>query len=389
MPSPRTIAASLLQEGESSSTANRLTKLALVALILVSITAIVFETADFAPTPGILLQGIEHLAGVVFAAELLLRLWAAPELTPDGQHRPGNARCAYLCSIYGVIDLIALVPFIVGAMVPIDADWLRVLRLLRVLKLARYVPAIGLFAAVLRAERRPLIAALVVMLVLLLINSAVMYALEHQAQPNSFSSIPHTMWWCIVTMATVGYGDMLPMTPVGKVFGGFVMLFGIAMFAVPAGILATGFAAEIRKRDFVVTWQMVAKLPLFAHLDASRIAEIAGLLKRQIVPAQYVIVRRGETADSMYFILEGEVEVDIQPAPLRLRRGQYFGELALLNDTVRNATVTAVSDCQLLTLDAADFRRMLNAHPDLKKEITELAQKRMNPSQGSGSSASE
>jgi len=177
-----------------------------------------------------------------------------------------------------------------------DADWLRVLRLLRVLKLARYVPALGLFAQVVRNERRPLIAALVVMPVLLLLNSAVMYAIERETQPQSFSSIPHVMWWCIVTMASVGYGDMTPLSTQGKVFGGFVMLLGIAMFAVPAGILATGFAAEIRKRDFVVTWQMVAKLPLFTRLDASRIAEIASLLKRQVVPAQYAIVRRGETA---------------------------------------------------------------------------------------------
>ncbi|MBM4260111.1 MAG: cyclic nucleotide-binding domain-containing protein [Deltaproteobacteria bacterium] len=386
MPLPRIIAASLLEEGESFSTAHRLTKLALVAFILISITAIVCETTVSGRTHGTQLQAVEYLAGVLFVLELLLRLWVAPELMPDGLLQPSKARWAYLCSVYGVIDLVAIVPFLLGLVLPMDADWLRVLRLLRVLKLARYVPAIGLFAAVLRAERRPLLAALMVMLVLLLINSAAMYALEHDAQPTSFSSIPHAMWWCMVTMATVGYGDIIPVTAAGRVFGGFVMLFGIAMFAVPAGILATGFAAEIRKRDFVVTWQMVAKLPLFAHLDAGRIAEIAGLLKRQVVPAQYVVVRRGETADSMYFILEGEVEVDIQPVPLRLRRGQYFGELALLNDTVRNATVTAVSDCLLLTLDAADFRRMLNAHPDLKQEMTELAQRRLNPTQGSGAS---
>lgn len=375
----------MLDEGESLSLGHRLIKRSMIVLILVSVTAIVLETATLPQSKAPLFQAIEFLAGAVFVAEFLLRLWVAPESTPGGLAHPATARVAYLCSLYGVIDLAAILPFFMGMVWPDDptsVDWLRVLRLLRVLKLARYVPAIGLFAAVLRAERRPLIAALVVMLVLLLINSAVMYALERQAQPNSFSSIPHTMWWCIVTMATVGYGDMTPLTVAGRVFGGFVMLFGIAMFAVPAGILATGFAAEIRKRDFVVTWQMVAKLPLFAQLEAGRIAEIAGLLRRQVVPAQYVIVRRGETADSMYFVLDGEVEVDVQPAPLRLRRGQYFGELALLNDTVRNATVTAVSDCQLLTLEAADFRRLLNAHPDLKQQITELAQKRMNPAQG-------
>lgn len=373
MTTARSMVVSLLHEGESRTARQVGVRCFFVALILLTIAAIVCETAgEFAKSQARLLGAIECLTVALFTGELLLRLW----LAPDGLHDPVKARLGYLLSIYGVIDLIAVLPFFAAMIFPMDADWLRVLRLLRVLKLARYVPALGLFAEVVRNERRPLMAGLMVMLVLLLVNSAIMYALERKAQPNSFSSIPHAMWWCIVTMASVGYGDMTPMTTAGKVFGGMVMLLGIAMFAIPAGILATGFAAEIRKRDFVVTWQMVAKLPLFTRLDASRIAEIANLLTRQVVPGQFAIVRRGERADSMYFILEGEVEVDIQPAPLKLGRGQYFGEIALLHDTVRNATVTSVSDCQLLSLAAADFRRLLDAHPELKEEMARVARER-------------
>ena len=91
-----------------------------------------------------------------------------------------------------------------------------------------------------RNEGRPLFAALMVMLILLVLNSGIMFALERQAQPNVFASVPHAMWWAIVTMATVGYGDIYPVTPLGKIFAGVVMVLGIAMFAVPAGILATG-----------------------------------------------------------------------------------------------------------------------------------------------------
>jgi voltage-gated potassium channel len=181
----------------------------------------------------------------------------------------------------------------------------------------------------------------------------------------------------MVTIATVGYGDIAPITAWGKVFGGLVMILGIAMFAVPAGILATGFAAEIRKRDFVVTWQTVAKVPLFAGLDAVRIAEITGLLRREVVPARYVIVRRGEPADKMFFVMAGELEADVQPAPRRLGPGQYFGEIALLYDTSRTATVTAVTECHLLALDVADFRRLLDAHPDLKAAISRVAERRL------------
>jgi voltage-gated potassium channel len=213
--------------------------------------------------------------------------------------------------------------------------------------------------------------------VVLVLSSGVMFLLEREAQPAVFASIPHAMWWAIVTIATVGYGDIAPVTAWGKVFGGLVMILGIAMFAVPAGILATGFAAELRKRDFVVTWQTVAKVPLFAGLDAARIAEIAGLLRREVVPARYVVVRRGEPADRMFFVMAGELEADVQPAPRRLGPGQYFGEIALLYDTSRTATVTAVTECQLLALAVADFRRLLDAHPDLKAAISRVAERRL------------
>jgi voltage-gated potassium channel len=164
-------------------------------------------------------------------------------------------------------------------------------------------------------------------------------------------------------------------TPVGRLFGGMVMLLGIAMFAVPAGILATGFATEIRRRDFVVTWNAVARVPLFAGLDATRIAAIARLLKPQIVPERQAIVRRGEPADAMFFLMDGEVEVGIEP-PVRLSKGNFFGEVGLLHDTTRNATVSALTECRLLVLDRADFLRLMAQHPDLKARIEAIAAER-------------
>jgi voltage-gated potassium channel len=185
------------------------------------------------------------------------------------------------------------------------------------------------------------------------------------------------MWWAIVTMATVGYGDIIPITPLGKVFGGFTMLLGIAMFAVPAGILANGFATELRKRDFIVTWQTVAAVPLFESLDATRIADIARLLKTQVLPARQVVVRRGEAADAMFFIMSGEVEVDVQPTSVRLGKGKYFGEIALIKDISRTATVTTINECQLLSLDVNDFRQLMLQYPDLKVAIEKVAGERL------------
>ena len=353
-------------------------KLFLIVVIALSVVAVAFETLEeVAGTYGNMLAATELVTVGILTVEYGLRLWVAPEHDPSGTTNPWRARFRYAISVLGIIDLVAILPFYLNLLLPIHPDWLRVLRLARLLKLAHYVPGLGLFAAVIRNERRPLFAAVMVMAVLLVLNSGIMYLLEREAQPKVFASIPHTLWWAIVTMASVGYGDMAPITVWGKLFGGLVMILGIAMFAVPAGILATGFAAEVRKRDFVITWQAVAKVPLFAGLNAAYIAEIARLLTQQVVPANHVIVRRGERAEAMFFIMGGEVEVDIQPTPRRLGRGQYFGEIALLQDTVRTATVMAISECQLLALDAADFRRLLDAHPDLRAEVSRVADQRL------------
>src|SRR5262249_58702859 len=145
---------------------------------------------------------------------------------------------------------------------------------------------------------------------------------------------------------------------------------------VPAGILATGFAAELRKRDFVVSWDAVAKVPLFAGLDARQIADIARLLKPQLVPERYLIVRRGDAAEAMYFILTGEVEVEIAN-PVRLRSGQFFGEIALLRDTERTASVTAVTEGQLLRLDVGGFRPLMTQYPGLGTATPQAARSRL------------
>jgi voltage-gated potassium channel len=368
----------LLAPSESPPWPNRLVNGILVGLVLLSIVTTVLETLDEAAQQiGWFLRLVEAIVVAVMTVEYLFRLWTAPEREAIGARMPWQSRGRYMTSFVGLVDLLAVLPALLALVVPIPVDALRLLRVARLLKLARYTPALNLFAAVIRNESRPLMATLLVVAVLLVLEATIMYTLEREAQPKVFASIPHAMWWAIVTIATVGYGDMFPITPAGKVFGGMVMVIGIAVFAVPAGILATGFASEIRKRDFVVTWQTVANVPLFAGLDAARIAEIARLLKRQVVPAQFAVVRRGDPADAMFFIMGGEVQVDVAPRPVRLAKGQYFGEIALLRDTVRTATVTTLSECQLLSLDVADFRRLLDSNPGLNAAITRTAEARL------------
>jgi voltage-gated potassium channel len=350
----------------------------LIALVMVGVVCAALGTLpDLDPLQRQFLHNCGRLAWLLFSVEYFCRIWIAPEGDPQGGKRPWSIRRRYLLSFIGVVDLLVILPQWLGLVLPVDADIVNLGLLLGLLKAGRYAPALPLVAAVFRNEGRSLLAGLMVMMVLLVLVSGVMFTLEHAAQPAIYVSIPHTMWWAIVTMATVGYGDMVPVTPLGKVFGGFTMLLGIAMFAVPAGILATGFATEIRKRDFVVTWHTVAKVPLFANLDATRIAGIARLLKTQIVPAHQVVMRRGEPADAMFFIMSGEVEVDVLPHPLRLGKGQYVGEIALIMETTRTATVTTLTECQLLALEVNDFRQLAQQHPDLREAIKRVAETRL------------
>ena len=318
-----------------------------------------------------------HVVSVaVLTLEYVARLWTAPEADPVLLVRPTEARVGYARSFAGIVDLAVVLPGLLAFVAPVPSALPVLAAVVALFKLVRYLPALSLVAAVLAREGRSLLASLVTMGVLLIVVSTVMYLLERDGQPEIFKSIPHTMWWGIVTMATVGYGDMAPQTGLGRVFGGFTMLLGIAMFAVPAGILATGFAEELKKRDFVITWHTVAKVPLFAGLDATRIASIARLLKPQIVPANAVIVRRGDPADAMFFIMEGEVEVEVMPVSVRLKAGQYFGEIALLTGGVRTATVAAVSETRLLMLDSADFARLTADYPSIREAMEAVAAKR-------------
>jgi voltage-gated potassium channel len=378
VPTLRSRTADLLSERARVSPGRRAVTLALLSTVGASVMAVILQTLPGrAPLHVALFNAVEYLALVVFTLEYGLRCWIAPESDPRERARPWAARLRYLGSPFGVVDALAILPSYVVPVFPMDPDWLQVLLLLRVLKVARYAPGLSLFVAVVKNERRALLGGLMLMMVILVVSAGVMWVLEQDAQPETFASIPHAMWWAIVTLTTVGFGDVTPVTPAGRVIGGVVMILGFAMFAVPAGILASGFSAEVRKRDFVVTWEAVARVPLFATLDASRIAQIAGMLKRQVVPAQHVIVRRGGPGDAMVFILSGEVEVDVDPRPLRLGPGQYFGEIALLRDSVRTATVTSLVECQLLVLEVADFRRLLASNPDLQATIMAVAERRL------------
>lgn len=350
----------------------------MVAIIVANVIAVAMETVPaYRDDYGTLFTAIEAFSIFIFIVEYVLRLWSCVENRADDYDHPLWGRLRYAVTPLAIIDLLAILPTLLATMTGLDLRILRILRLFSLLKLTRFSPALETIGAVIYAQRKGLLAAMLMVAILMVFSSSLVYLAEYDAQPDKFGTMLDAMWWSIVTLATVGYGDLAPVTPFGRIIGAVTIMLGIGCYALPTGLLASGFADEIRKRDFVVTWRLVAKVPFFARLDADRIAAIAGLLEPKRVPPGYTVMNKGEAADCMYFIVSGEVDVMIVGHPIRLRTGDFFGEIALLKDSVRTATVNAVTDCHLLTLNVAHFRRLLTANPDLKAEIDRVAEERL------------
>jgi len=350
----------------------------LVALILVNLVAVALESvpalrAAYRP----LFAAIEYFSLVVFTVEYFLRLWCAVEHGPNRHLSPSRARLKYALSPAGIIDLIAVLPFWFSPLLPDDLRVLLVLRIVRFFKIARYSPAMRSLLDVLYRERRALFGCLVIAMGTALVSAALMHLAEGKVQPEKLGTIPDALWWAIVTLGTIGYGDVVPVTALGKLIATVTIFLGLIMIALPVGIIATAFAEQIHRRDFIVTWGMIARVPLFAELDAAEISDIMQLLRAQVAQAGEVIVRAGEPAHSMYFIAAGEVEVALRNERLRLGVGQFFGEVAVLRRARRSATATALTRSNLLVLDAQDLHALMQRDPRIAARVKDVVEKRV------------
>jgi voltage-gated potassium channel len=220
----------------------------LISLISLNVVAIVLESvASIREEYGHLFASFEILSVIFFTIEYLLRVWTANVNPKYKTPVIGNLR--YVFTPMALVDFLAILPFYLPFF-GFDLRTLRILRLFRLLrlfKLARYAKALSLMSNVFRDKREELTIALMFTLFMLLITSSVMYFVENEAQPDNFSSIPQTMWWSIATLTTVGYGDVYPVTPLGKFLGGLIAVLGIGLFALPTGILASGFSEQLAK----------------------------------------------------------------------------------------------------------------------------------------------
>ena len=342
----------------------------LMIVIIANVATIALSTLpDLSARTHAWFDLIDLVAVLLYTVEYVLRLWVAVDDPHRRFRHPLFGRLRYAVTPMAIIDLLAIVPFYIGEIIGIEPEFALLLRVLRLAKMIRFTGAFEMIGAVLVRERRSLAACGGVVCMILVLISTLAYLAERAAQPEKFGSIPTAMYWGLVTLSTVGYGDLAPITPLGRIVGGAAVVLGVLCFAMPAGILASGFIEEVRRRDFIVTWQLVAKVPLFARLSAARIASIAGLLRPERVETGEVVVHKGDAADRMYFVLSGELEVATAGGPVLMGAGDYFGEMGLIERTTRSATVTARTECTLLTLMDRDFWALIETQPELEAQV--------------------
>ena len=218
----------------------------IISLILANVFAVILDSMpQVHAAMGSDLARFEAISVGVFTVEYLLRVWSC---TADPRYaHPISGRLHFIVTPMAIVDLLAIAPFYLPAFLGGNGIT-PVLRLFRLAKIGRYYGSLAVVNEVFREKREELALTAVIMSVLLVVSSTMMYLVEHAAQPDVYSSVPATMWWAVATLTTVGYGDVTPVTAMGKVLASFISLLGIGMFALPTGILGAGFVEAMHRR---------------------------------------------------------------------------------------------------------------------------------------------
>ncbi len=239
----------LLDPSEGGSFWDKLIDSFIISLILLNVIAVILETVDSLFLKyGSFFKTFEIVSVCFFTLEYSLRVWTCTYI--EKFKHPLFGRLRFIFSIGSIIDLLAIVPFYMPFTTIFDFRFVRMFRLLRflrVFKLGRYLNATRMISNVFKTKKEELVLCLIITFFLIIVASSLMYFVENDAQPDKFSSIPETMWWSVTTLTTVGYGDVFPITGLGKFLTACISILGIGVFALPAGILASGFSSEFQK----------------------------------------------------------------------------------------------------------------------------------------------
>jgi voltage-gated potassium channel len=240
----------ILEIAESGDTPSRVFDIFIMTLISLNVVAVILATVKVLEVRySAVFRSFEVFSVAVFTIEYTLRLWTST--SSQKYKHPVIGRFRFATTPLALVDLIAILPFYLPMFIPFDLRFVRALRLVRLFrlfKMGRYSKSLRILGEVLRAKKEELVITVFVVFILLVVASSLMYYVETEAQPESFSSIPSAMWWGVCTLTTVGYGDVSPITPLGKFLGSVIALLGIGVFALPAGILASGLVETIEDR---------------------------------------------------------------------------------------------------------------------------------------------
>jgi voltage-gated potassium channel len=256
-------------QSQQDQSAARVFSWVLTLMVLSNVLAVILESVPSMETQyGQSLRLFELFSVAFFSVEYLLRIWTAADRNPKKFATDTRRRLAYVFSFHGLVDLLAILPFFLQALLPgLDLRFLRIMRVMRILKLSHYSTALEDLMASIYAERDAFVSALYLLVLSILITSCLMYFAEHDLQPDKLGTIPDAMWWSIVTITTVGYGDVSPLSPWGKVIGAFTAVTGIFTAALLTGIVASAFAARVRTHELEFTTE-VEELLKDGHVDA-------------------------------------------------------------------------------------------------------------------------
>ena len=317
----------------------------------------------------------EFLALVIFTVEYVVRLWVAPEHPLRRRMSPLKARLRYAVTVPALIDLAAILPWAVAMVSTSELHAMLVLRLLRFLKLARYSSGFNALYLAIRRERYALLSCLIILWAGVLFAATAMYLVERDVQPEKFGSIPQAMWWAITTLTTVGYGDVVPISTVGRMIGALTMVSGLMMLALPIAIIASSFSEVISKHNFVVTFSMISRLPPFADLEAPVLGDILPLLNSRSFDRGHHVVRRGDEAAHLFVVLEGRAEMETETGVRALGPGDVFGLLPG-HAKASNVPVRAVAKCKILAIEENELHMLALRHPAVMGRLADAARDR-------------
>ncbi|MGD0190111.1 MAG: cyclic nucleotide-gated ion channel [Rhizomicrobium sp.] len=360
----------ILEEGHLESALSRAIEAFLIVLIIANVAAVALETV-----PSIyarfhaLFSDFERFSIGAYTIEYVIRVWSSMEDPRVAARGPVRGRVAFAMRPLMIVDLLAFLPSYFTIFFAIDLRVLRIFRLFRLVKLARYSPALPALLGVLYSERSALFASMILTLSVMCVTGELMHIAEGAAQPTVFGNMPDSMYWAITTLTTVGYGDKVPITPIGKFIAGVTMVVGLLLFALPIGIIANGFVNDLHRRQFAITWSMLKRQPLFADLDVAAVTEILDAMSSKLVREHTQITVAGQAATMFYLIASGTARLEHEGGEYNLGPGDIFGEEALQISTNYQRTVTARSEMRLIILPGEELRRLARKFPLLKRRI--------------------